>query len=267
MVPTAHVIAGSEATGGAGIQVDLKTFHQRGVYGMGTITCIVSFDPNDGFNHRFVPIDAQIIADQIEAAVGSFPEVDTVKIGMLGTPEAIDVVANALTTHDYRNIVVDPVLVCKTAEASPAQMVDQALREQIVPKATIITPNLFEARVLSGMDAITSVDELAEAAQKIGELGPQYVLAKGGVELPGEEAVDVLWDGSQAHLLSVPKVGQERIHGAGCSLAAALTAEVAKGTDVLEAAKIAKDLVTAGIHQRLHSAAPFATVWQNAYQD
>ncbi|MDO5726698.1 MAG: bifunctional hydroxymethylpyrimidine kinase/phosphomethylpyrimidine kinase [Bowdeniella nasicola] len=266
MIPTAHVIAGSEATGGAGIQVDLKTFHQRGVYGMGTLTCIVSFDPKQGFNHRFVPVDPQVIADQIEAAQGAFPKVDTLKIGMLGTPETIDVVASALAAHRYRSIVVDPVLVCKTDEASPAQMTDRALREKIVPQATIVTPNLFEAGVLAGGQTIESVADLADAARQIATLGPQYVLAKGGVELPGDEAVDVLWDGNDIHVLSVPKVGQERIHGAGCTLAAAIAAEVAKGTDVLSAAEIAKNLVTAGIHNRLHSAAPFATVWQKAYE-
>ncbi|OKL53691.1 bifunctional hydroxymethylpyrimidine kinase/phosphomethylpyrimidine kinase [Bowdeniella nasicola] len=267
MVAIAHVIAGSEATGGAGIQVDLKTFHQRGVYGMGTLTCIVSMDPNDNWNHRFVPVDPQVIADQIESATHAFPEVDTLKIGMLGTPETIDVVAKALTEHSYRQIVLDPVLICKTQEVSPALAVDTALREKIVPHVTVITPNVFEATVLSGRESIENLGDLIDAAKKVHELGPKYVVAKGGVELPGDNAVDILFDGTDVTVYEVPKIGDgARIHGAGCTLAAAITAELAKGTEVKEAVRIAKELVTEGIQQRLATATPFTTVWQGAYQ-
>ncbi|SEA03458.1 pyridoxine kinase [Bowdeniella nasicola] len=267
MVATAHVIAGSEATGGAGIQVDLKTFHQLGVYGMGTLTCIVSMDPNNNWNHRFVPVDPQVIADQIEAATHAFPQVTTLKIGMLGTPATIDVVEQALTEHHYETIVLDPVLICKTQELSPALEVDTALREKILPKATVVTPNVFESRVLSGRESIETLDDLIDAAVKIHELGPRYVVAKGGVELPGEDAVDVLYDGSDVTVLKVPKIGDgARIHGAGCTLAAAITAELAKGTGIHDAVQIAKDFVTAGIRERLATATPFTTVWQGAYQ-
>ncbi len=266
MVAYAHVIAGSEATGGAGIQVDLKVFHQLGVYGMGTLTCIVSMDPKDGWNHRFVPVEPQIIADQIEAAQGAFPQVDTVKVGMLGTPQTAEVVAHALADHPYRAIVVDPVLVCKTQELSPALETDNALRQLVLPHAHVVTPNVFEATVLSGRESIETVDDLIDAAKRIGDLGPQYVLAKGGVEIAGDAAVDVLWDGSEIHVFSAPKVGRERIHGAGCTIAAAVTAGLAKGQSVRDAVAVAKELVTAGIAERLHCATPFATVWQQAYQ-
>jgi pyridoxine kinase len=261
VVDLAFVIAGSEATGGAGLQVDLKTFQQLGVYGVGTTTCIVSFDPENNWAHRFVPIDPQVIADQIQAATAAH-DLDVVKIGMLGTPATIDVVAEALGRQSWRHVVLDPVLICKGQEPGAALDTDNALRTQILPHATVVTPNLFEARTLSRMDSIDSVDDLIEAAKRIHDLGPQCVIAKGGVELDGDDAVDVLFDGTDVTLLTAPKIGNERVSGAGCTLAAAITAELAKGTDVAQAVQIAKDLVTRGIKGRVKAHTPFDTVWQ-----
>lgn len=263
MTNRAYVIAGSEATGGAGIQADLKAFQELGVYGVGTITCIVSFDPANSWGHRFVPVDPGVIADQIEAAT-SCHDLDVVKIGMLGTPDTIDVVSKALREQEWRHVVLDPVLICKGQEAGAALDTDNALRAQVLPHATVVTPNLFEARTLSGMDEITSVDQLIEAARRIHDLGPKYVVAKGGVELDGEDAVDVLFDGSEVTLLTAPKVGNERVSGAGCTLAAAITAELAKGASVADAAARAKDFVTTGIKGRVSANTPFDTVWQGA---
>src|SRR5690349_10271550 len=195
MVDLAYVIAGSEATGGAGLQADLRTFQQFGTYGVGTVTCIVSFDPKADWIHRFVPIDPQVIALQIEAAPSAHA-LEVVKIGMLGTPGTIDVVASALARQQWQHVVVAPVLICKGQEPGAALDTDTALRRRILPLATVVTPNMFEAGVLAGMERIASVDDLAEAARRIGDLGPRYVVAKGGVELPGEEAIDVLYDGS-----------------------------------------------------------------------
>src|SRR6478609_10299159 len=110
--PLAYVIAGSEATGGAGIQADLKTFQELGTYGVGTLTCIVSFDPKNDWGHRFVPVDPQVIADQFEAATSCY-DLDVVKIGMLGTPATIDVVAESLASQRWHHVVLDPVLICK----------------------------------------------------------------------------------------------------------------------------------------------------------
>ncbi|UFU03540.1 hydroxymethylpyrimidine/phosphomethylpyrimidine kinase [Ruania suaedae] len=255
----AYVIAGSEATGGAGIQADLRTFQALGAYGFGTLTCIVSFDPANNWAHRFVPVDPQVIADQIEVGLACHaPEV--VKIGMLGTPATIDTVATSIAAHPWRHVVLDPVLICKGQEPGAALDTDNALRERILPLATVITPNVFEARTLAGMDAIESVDDLAEAARRIHALGPQYVLAKGGVELPGPDAVDVLFDGERTIVLTTPKIGEERVSGAGCTVAAAVTALLAQGASVEEAVRAAKGVVTQGIRDRLSSAAPFDAV-------
>src|SRR5699024_4561573 len=138
------------------------------------LTCIVSFDPKNDWGHRFVPVEPQVIADQIEAAT-SCHDLDVVKIGMLGTPATIDTVARELPKQKWRHVVLDPVLICKGQEPGAALDTDTALREQILPLATVITPNHFEARTLSGMDAIESVDDLIEAAKRIHALGVQNV--------------------------------------------------------------------------------------------
>ncbi|MCC2315526.1 bifunctional hydroxymethylpyrimidine kinase/phosphomethylpyrimidine kinase [Cellulomonas xiejunii] len=263
MVDLAYVIAGSEATGGAGIQADLRTFQSLGAFGLGTVTCIVSFDPANDWGHRFFPVPADVIAAQIEAATAAYA-LDVVKIGMLGTPATIDVVAEGLRSQPWRHVVLDPVLICKGQEAGAALDTDNALREQVVPLATVVTPNLFEARALSGMETIETVEQLTEAARRIQQLGPRAVVAKGGVELPGDDAVDVLVDGDEVTVLRAPKVGQERVAGAGCTLAAAITAELAKGAEVADAVAAAKRFVTSGIEGRLAGRAPFEVVRQGA---
>lgn len=270
-------IAGSEATGGAGAQADLKTFQELGVFGIANLTCIVSFDPNDSWNHRFVPVDQQVIADQLEATTAAYgsalgaaeeatapsgrPVLDTVKIGMLGSPATIGTVAAALKNGKFRNVVLDPVLICKGQEPGHALDTDQALKSQILPLATFVTPNHFEAESLSGLE-ITDVESLKAAAIRIHELSGAAVLAKGGVRLEGPDAVDVYYDGGTLEVLSAPKVGEVAVSGAGCSLAAAVTAELAKGATPLEAARAAKEFVTAGIRNRVASGAPFDALWQ-----
>ncbi len=259
MTPIAYVIAGSEATGGAGIQADLRTFQQLGTYGVGTITCIVSFDPAAGWGHRFVPIAAPVIADQIEAATAAH-EPDVVKIGMLGTPETIATVAEQLRARTWRHVVVDPVLICKGQEPGAALDTDNALRKEILPLATVVTPNLFEACTLAGMDSIESVEDLTEAARRIADLGPAVVIVKGGVGLGGDEAVDVVFDGTETTILRAPKVGDERVSGAGCVFAASTTAELAKGAEVVDAVHTAKQFTHSGIVGRIASNAPFDAV-------
>ncbi len=266
-------IAGSESTGGAGAQADLRTFQELGVFGIANLTCIVSFDPNDSWNHRFMPVDQQVIADQLEATTAAYgavagapsvaggPVLDTVKIGMLGSPATIGTVAAALEGGSFRNVVLDPVLICKGQEPGHALDTDQALKAQILPLATFVTPNHFEAESLSGL-VITDVESLKAAAIRIHELSGAAVLAKGGVRLAGPDAVDVYYDGETLEVLSAPKVGEVAVSGAGCSLAAAVTAELAKGATPLEAARAAKEFVTAGIRNRVASGAPFDALWQ-----
>jgi pyridoxine kinase len=255
-------IAGSEATGGAGAQADLKTFEELGTFGIIALTCIVSFDPKNDWGHRFVPVAPQVIADQLEATQTAYAGVlDTVKLGMMGTPDTIATVAAALSNQEWKNVVLDPVLICKGQEPGAALDTDQALQGQLLPKATFVTPNHFEAEVLSGLE-IKTVEDLKEAARVIHEKSGAAVLAKGGVRLEGPDAVDVFYDGDTLEVLATPKVGEVAVSGAGCSLAAAVTAELAKGVAPLEAARNAKAFVTEAIKHRVGSAAPFDAVFQ-----
>lgn len=267
MAKVALAIAGSEATGGAGAQTDIKTFHQLGTFGTVALTCIVSFDPTDDWAHRFVPVDPQVIRDQIEATCAAH-DIDVVKVGMLGTPGTIDAVAEELRARTWKHVVLDPVLICKEAgdRSTPAWRTDDALIEKVLPLATVVTPNLGEARILSGMTKISNVEELTEAARRIHERSGAAVLAKGGVELAGPQAVDVFVDGERTEVLAADKIGEERVTGAGCTLAAAITAELAKGAEVLDAVRTAKAVVTSAIQNRQASNAPFAAVYQGEYR-
>jgi pyridoxine kinase len=275
MVHRAYVIAGSEATGGAGIQADLKTFQQMGVYGVGTITCIVSFDPAHGWAHRFYPIPPDVIGQQIEAAT-AVHDLDTVKVGMLGTPATIQEVARALRNRTWRHVVVDPVLICKGQTPGAALDTDRALREEILPLATVVTPNSFEAKTLADMDEFTEVEDLIEAGRRIVAQGPQAAVIKGGVDFPGDQAIDVLVEAdpgsppgatrpTRHRVYSVPKIGEERVSGAGCTFAAAITAALAQGATTADAVATAKRHVTAGIRARVSAHTPFDTVWQGAF--
>ena len=257
MTAIALTIAGSEASGGAGAQTALKTFHTLGVYGCTALTCIVSMDPKDGWNHRFVPVDPGVIADQIETCAAVHSRVDAVKIGMLGTAPTIDVVEQALETYDFPTVVLDPVLICKGQEFGGALEVDNALRTKILPRATMTTPNLFE---------IASVEQLKDAAKRIHDQGVPNVLAKAGPSLGTGTALDVFYDGTTLEVLEVEAVGTERVHGAGCTLAAAVTAELAKGASPLEAAVTAKEVVSSSIRHGLRGNMPFLYVYQGEYR-
>ena len=235
--PIALTIAGSEATGGAGAQADLKTFQALGTFGIAALTCIVSFDPKADWGHRFVPVDPGVIADQLEAELAAY-DIDTIKVGMLGTPATIETVAGVLREARPRNLVLDPVLICKGQEPGAALDTDTALKEQVLPLATFVTPNHFESMALSGMDA------------------------KGGVRLTGPDAIDVFYDGTTLEVLRAPKIGDLAVSGAGCTLAAAVTAELAKGASPLDAARTAKDFVRQAILHRMPSRAPFEAVRQ-----
>lgn len=255
-------IAGSEATGGAGAQADLRTFQELGTYGTAALTCIVAYNPTDNWNHRLTRIEPQVLANQLEAIQANFAgQLHTVKLGMMGSVETIDVVADALQAQEWDNVVLDPVLICKGQEPGEAQDTDEALKSKLLPLATVTTPNHFEAEQLSGM-TISNLAGLRDAARKIYDDSGVAVLAKGGVRLDGPEAVDVFYDGSTLEVLGVTKIGNHAVSGAGCSLAAAVAAELAKGRTKREAAERAKDFVTAGISQRISAKTPYDVMWQ-----
>ena len=237
-------IAGSDTSGGAGIQADLKTFQEHGVYGMNALTTIVTMDPN-GWHHQVFPIPLDALKAQIDTALSV--NVDAIKTGMLATVEIIEMAAKAIDQSGLNKIVIDPVMVCKGEDEVLNPETTVAMREHLLPRATVVTPNLFEAGQLAGTGPLKTIEDMKDAARKIHEQGAKNVVIKGGKQLQHEKAVDLFFDGSEFILLESEKIDTTYNHGAGCTFAAAITANLANGQTVEEAVKHAKEFVTAAI--------------------
>ena len=243
----ALTIAGSDTSGGAGQQADLKTFQELGVFGMTALTVIVAQDPHNEWFHEVFPIDVAILEKQIETVLSGIG-VDAVKTGMLGTTELVELATRKIDQYQLKNVVVDPVMICKGADEALHPEIAISLREVLLPRATVATPNLFEAGILSQMGALKSVDDMKEAAKRIHDFGTTYVVVKGGSKLQvGNHAVDVLYDGQSFEVLESERFETTFTHGAGCTFSAAICAELAKGNSVREAVGVAKDFITEAI--------------------
>jgi len=242
----ALTIAGSDTSGGAGIQADLKTFQELGVFGMTALTVIVAQDPHKEWFHEVFPIEVETLEKQMETVLAGIG-VDALKTGMLPTVEIIESIAKKVDQYQLTNLVVDPVMVCKGADEVLNPDTAHALRDVLVPKAKVVTPNLFEASQLSGLPALKTVDDMKEAAARIHALGASYVLVKGGGKLQHERAIDVLYDGNSYEIIDGDRIATTYTHGAGCTYSAAITAELAKGKSVPEAVQTAKVFITEAI--------------------
>lgn len=240
--PRVITIAGSAAGGSAGIQADLKTFQELDVYGMSVVTAIVARHPET--NKNVHPQTIEAIEAQYATAIQQVG-VDALKTGMLFSKEVIEKTAEIISQSDIKNIVIDPVMVGKLDSKLLEDDAIDAMKKQLLPLATIITPNMPEASFLLNGRALKNVDDLMQAAKDLHELGSGYVLVKGG-RLDGP-AVDVLYDGSTFTTFEVPRIDTVNTSGAGCTYSAAITAELAKGKSVHEAVGIAKGFVTTAI--------------------
>ncbi len=238
--PRVLTIAGSDSGGGAGIQADLKTMLALGVHGMSAITAITAQNSVGVQGIWSVPTD--VVRAQICAVVDDIG-VDAVKIGMLGSAEVAGAVADELAGIGVP-VVVDPVCASTHGDALLAADAVDVLRERILPLATVVTPNLAEVTVLTGV-VVQGPDDLEVAARAVHALGPQWALVKGG-HLDGD-AVDLLWDGVVAQAYSAPRLDTRHTHGTGCTLAAAIASRLAHGDDVPSAVEAAKAYVTGAI--------------------
>ncbi|MEC5425494.1 pyridoxine/pyridoxal/pyridoxamine kinase [Virgibacillus sp. C22-A2] len=238
-------LAGSDSSGGAGIQADLKTFQENDVYGMTALTSIVTMDPNNNWSHSVDPINVAIVEKQLNTilSVG----IDAMKTGMLGSVDIIELGAKKIAAYNLDKVVIDPVMVCKGEDEVLQPENTNAMRELLLPLAIITTPNLFEAGQLAKTGPIKTIDGMKNAAEKILELGAKNVVIKGGKALDHEKAVDLFYDGSEFLLLENAKVDTTYTHGAGCTFAAAITANLAKGKSVKEATIAAKEFTAAAI--------------------
>jgi|SRR5579875_1582470 len=240
MPAVALTIAGSDPSGGAGIQADLKTFHQFGVYGEAAITLLTV--QNTRAVSRVEFLSADLVIQQIEAAIGDVPP-GAAKTGALGGVEVIEAVAELAASFHFP-LVVDPVMVSKHGAALIASDAVNCLKEKLLRRALLVTPNLAEAEVLSGR-RIATEKEMVSAAQRILEFGCQTVLVKGG-HLAGEP-VDVLVGGREPLFLPGNRVQTRHTHGTGCTYSAAITAGLAKGQGLEEAVQSAKAFVQRAI--------------------
>ncbi|MDV2581323.1 bifunctional hydroxymethylpyrimidine kinase/phosphomethylpyrimidine kinase [Alkalibacillus haloalkaliphilus] len=241
------VLAGSDTSGGAGIQADLKTYQELGVYGMTALTTIVAQNPTNSWAHDVYPMEINTVKAQVSTILDGVG-VDIMKTGMLPTTEIIQLAADTIEKYKL-DAVVDPVLACKGQDEPLYPENAKALRELLVPKALITTPNLFEAGQLAEMDNITTVDEMKEAAKRIYDLGAKNVIVKGGSEVEGNKAIDVFYNGGDMVTVENDVIDTPYNHGAGCTFASAVTASVVKGQSPEEAVRFAKQFITNAIEQ------------------
>lgn len=266
MIKKIITVAGSDSSGGAGIQADLKTFEEYGTFGFSAITSIVTMNPDEGWSHLVTPIEPALVEKQLKSIFAGAP-LDAMKTGMLGTVEAIEITRNYIDKFNMKNIVIDPVMACKgTTELLQPENVAAMVR-LLLPKATITTPNLIEAGILSEMGDLTTLEQMKKAAKKIVTLGPKNVVIKGGHRLQTERAMDLYYDGTSFTVLEGELFTTDFNHGAGCTFAAAVTAGLAKGFSVSQSVSLAKSFVAEAIKhgQKIN---PFlGHVWHGAYNE
>lgn len=236
MIRNVLSIAGSDPSGGAGIQADLKTFAARGVYGMAAITALTAQNTRGVSGVHLVP--AQFVADQIKAVFADI-RVDAVKIGMIANAEIAEAVADVLRAHAGIPVVLDPVMIAKGGAALLDPHAVNAMISRLLPLATLLTPNLPEAAALLGEPAAETRESMIEHAVRLRTLGPANVLVKGG-HLGGDTSPDVLVTDRGATWFEAQRTATANTHGTGCTLSSALAAELAKGQSIEAAMAVAK---------------------------
>ena len=243
MTPIALTIAGSDSSGGAGIQADLKTFAALGVHGGSVLTALTAQNTQGVTGIHDVP--PGFIAAQIDAVFADL-HVGAVKIGMVSGAAAIEVVGAGLARHQAKNVVLDPVMVATSGAALLATEAIDKLRRDLIPRALVVTPNLPEAAALTGATIARNEHEMEIQAREILALGARTVLIKGG-HAEGAESVDLLIGQGDVLRLSAARVSSRNTHGSGCTLSSAVAAGLAKGRPLHDAVRAAKAYVTAAI--------------------
>ncbi|HIK55654.1 MAG TPA: bifunctional hydroxymethylpyrimidine kinase/phosphomethylpyrimidine kinase [Synechococcales cyanobacterium M55_K2018_004] len=246
-IPVALTIAGSDSGGGAGIQADLRTFAFHKVHGTSALTCITA--QNTQGVTRVDALSPEAVVAQVKAVVEDIG-VQAVKTGMLLNQAIITAIARQAAELHLPNLVVDPVMVSRTGAQLIADEAIATLQQQLIPLAVLLTPNRYEAQILAGREILT-LEDMKDAAQKILQLGSQAVLVKGG-GMPGElRGVDVLAMGDRLEVLQTETIDTQDTHGTGCTLSAAIAANLARGIDLFTAVQLAKTYVTCALQHAL----------------
>lgn len=241
--PIALTIAGSDSSGGAGIQADLKTFAALGVYGASVITALTA--QNTQGVSGIHPVPAEFVTAQIDAVFSDLA-VGAVKIGMVAQPAVIDAIVAGLTRWSPQHVVLDPVMVATSGDRLLAAEAVEALRTKLIPLAGVITPNLPEAAALLDEPMAVSEAAIEDQGRRLLAMGCQAVLIKGG-HGQGSESIDYLVDANGTIALAAPRVATKNTHGTGCSLSSAIAAGLAKGEAMETAVRNAKAFVSAAI--------------------
>ncbi|MFJ5716385.1 bifunctional hydroxymethylpyrimidine kinase/phosphomethylpyrimidine kinase [Neobacillus sp. NPDC093127] len=243
----ALTIAGSDSGGGAGIQADLKTFQELEVYGMSALTAITA--QNTLGVHAVYPMTVEAVAKQIEA-IGEDIGADAVKTGMLFSAEIIEAVSEQLVKYQWENVVVDPVMIAKGGASLLQQEAIFSMKKNLLPLAKVVTPNIPEAEVLTGM-VIRTYGDKKEAAKRLYEIGVKNIVIKGGHDENKSESTDLLFDGAEFYTFTSKRIQTKNTHGTGCTFSSVITAELAKGSNVYQAVLTAKDFIQAAIEDEL----------------
>lgn len=234
-------IAGSDCSGGAGIQADIKAFSANGCFGMSVIVSVVAENTSRVISIK--DIELPMIRDQMDAVFEDIV-VDGVKVGMLSNEEIMKTVAEKLKEYHPKNVVIDPVMIAKGGCALMDRKALVTLKKEIIPLAYLLTPNIPEAEVITRKKIVT-IEDMKTAAKKIVALGAENVLIKGG-HLEGP-AMDLLYDGNEFHFYTSRRIDTKNTHGTGCTLSSAITANLAKGIELQQAVEDAKEYVTNAI--------------------
>ncbi|MCX7898662.1 MAG: bifunctional hydroxymethylpyrimidine kinase/phosphomethylpyrimidine kinase [Methylocystis sp.] len=234
-IPRLLSIAGSDASGGAGVQGDLKTFSALGCYGMAAITALTAQNTRGVTN--VWPLAPEIVAAQIEAVMSDIAP-DAIKIGMVATPQIARAIADALAPYAPKNIVLDPVLVPTQGISLAAEGLEAALLKSLLPYARLVTPNIYEASALTNTPRAQTPDEMAAQGHALCDAGARAVLVKGG-DLSGEP-IDVLVEENEKRLFYGHRIETRHTHGTGCALSSAIACELAKGATLIDAITRAK---------------------------
>jgi hydroxymethylpyrimidine/phosphomethylpyrimidine kinase len=241
--PVALTIAGSDSSGGAGIQADLKTFAALGVYGASVITALTAQNTRGVSAIHAVP--PEFVTAQIDAVFGDL-DIGAIKIGMVAQLSTIEAVAASLQHYSPKHVVLDPVLVATSGDRLLATDAIDALRTKLIPRASLITPNLPEAAALLGEDVASDAADIERQGRRLLAMGCPAVLIKGG-HADGAESVDYLIEAKRTARLAAPRLATKNTHGTGCSLSSAIAAHLAKGEAMESAVRNAKTWISAAI--------------------
>ncbi|MDH5589117.1 MAG: bifunctional hydroxymethylpyrimidine kinase/phosphomethylpyrimidine kinase [Gemmatimonadota bacterium] len=241
ILPVVLSIAGSDSGGGAGIQADLKTFHAFHTFGTSVVTAVTAQNTLGVTAVHTVPLD--VVVAQFRAVADDLPPA-ACKTGMLATSDLVRTVAEEIRSSALPNLVVDPVMVATSGDRLLDEEAEGALRTTLLPLAALVTPNLHEARILTGLP-VDSVEDMLKAARALTEMGARAALVKGG-HLDGD-AVDVLWDGQHERVWRHPRVRTPHTHGTGCTLSAAITAGLGRGHPLETAVDAAVSFISRAI--------------------